>query len=99
MLLFFGGLRPTQRLTRPDERFDLHDHGFVHHTGRGDRAVRWADVARVRHLGTYRDGGLVHSSGVDYRCVVELRDKSKIRFDTLTDRADVLGSKLVSGSE
>ncbi|MDG4767564.1 hypothetical protein O7632_26240 [Solwaraspora sp. WMMD406] len=94
VLLFFGGLRLTQRLTRPDERFDLHEHGFVHRTSRGERAIRWADVAKVRHLGSYRDGGLAHSFGVDYRCVVELRDKSKIRFDTLTDRADVLGSKI-----
>ncbi len=90
LLLGFGLVRLAQSALRPDERFATGEHGLVHHTARGDRVVPWTQVAEVRELGTTRSGDLSRWLGIGLRVVVTVRDGAAIRFNALTDDADLL---------
>jgi hypothetical protein len=92
--LVVGLLRLVQAASRPGERFEIYENGFAHVTARRARAVRWADVLDVRETGRLDESGIRHTLGLDYRCVVRLRDGTKIRFNTMTDDAPVLASTI-----
>lgn len=89
-LLVVGLIRLGQSLLRPDERFDVYEHGFAHVTRRRTLSVPWDQVTGLREIGDTLAGGWRSSIGVDYRCVVKVRDGSSVKFNTLTDNADVL---------
>lgn len=89
-LFVVGLIRFGQSLLRPDERFDVHERGFAHVTRRRTLPVRWDQIAGLREIGDPHAGGLRGSLGVDYRCVVKVRDGSSVKFNTLTMNADVL---------
>jgi hypothetical protein len=94
LLLVVGLVRLGQSLLRPDERFDVYEHGFVHVTRRRTRSVPWDQVTGLREIGDIFAGGLRSSLGVDYRCVVKVRDGSSVTFNTLTENADVLAGTI-----
>ena len=94
LLLVVGLIRLGQSLLRPDERFDVYEHGFVHVTRRRTRSVPWDQVTGLREIGDIFAGGLRSSIGVDYRCVVKVRDGSSVKFNTLTENADVLAGTI-----
>lgn len=88
--LAFGVVRLAQSALRPAERFELGERGLLHHTARGDRVVPWTQVADVRELGTTRSGDLSRWLGVGLRAVVTVRDGGNLRFNSLTEDADLL---------
>jgi hypothetical protein len=94
VLLVVGLIRLGQSLLRPDERFDVHEHGFAHVTRRRTRSIPWDQVTGLREIGDSLAGGLRGSIGVDYRCVVKVRDGSTVKFNTLTENADVLAQTI-----
>jgi hypothetical protein len=89
-LFVIGLIRLGQSFLRPDERFDVHEHGFAHVTRRRTLPVRWNQVVGLRETGDPLAGGLRSSLGVNYTCVVKVQDGSGIRFNTLTENADDL---------
>lgn len=89
-LLVLGLVRLVQSVLRPGERFDVHEAGLVHVTARRTRSVPWPQVGGVRELGRFRPDGPVHWLGVDYRCVVRVKDGGSVRFNTLVEDADQL---------
>jgi hypothetical protein len=90
VLLVVGLIRLGQSLLRPEERFDVYEHGFAHVTRRRTLSVPWDQVCGLREIGDIFAGGWRSSIGVDYRCVVKVRDGSSVKFNTLTENADVL---------
>jgi hypothetical protein len=89
-LFVIGLIRLGQSFLRPDERFDVHEHGFAHVTRRRTRPVKWNQVVGLRQTGDPLSGGLRGSLGVNYTCVVKVQDGSRVKFNTLTEYADEL---------
>ncbi|MEV4513189.1 hypothetical protein AB0K00_29970 [Dactylosporangium sp. NPDC049525] len=90
VLLMFGVVRLAQSALRPQERFDIGEHGLVHHTARGDRVVPWTQIAEVRELGVTRSGDLAVWLGIALRAVIVVRGARNIRFNSLAGDANLL---------
>ncbi len=89
-LLGLGVLRAGQSLARPDERFEVYEGGFLHHTRRRERTVSWPNVLGLRRVGQDRGNGITHTLGLDLRCAIFTRNDGRIAFNTFTDDADQL---------
>jgi hypothetical protein len=94
--LCFGVPLLLKASRRKGERFDVHEHGLVHHVGGTDTAIRWSDIASVRPRGQELSGGGPHTLGIDFSCLLQLKDGRRIKFNTYTDRAPALAAHIDS---
>jgi hypothetical protein len=90
--LCFGVPLLLKATRRKGERFDVHEHGLVHHLGGTDTVIRWSDIASVHPRGQELSGGGPHALGIDFYCKLRLKDGHRIKFNTYTDRAPALAS-------
>lgn len=91
--LCFGGPLWTKAARTKGERFEVYEHGMVHHVADDASLIRWSDIVSVRAYGVEKSGG-PHHLGIDFYCVLRLTDGRRLKFTTYTADVPVLAATI-----
>ena len=92
--LIVGAVLLSRASRSKDERFDLYENGIVHRLGATVSAIPWADIASAEQQGIKKVSAIPRLPGVEYRCVLRLRDGRRLGFGTYTTDAFALADRI-----
>lgn len=92
--LIVGGLLLAMALRSKGERFDLYEKGLVHRYGDSVAVIPWPDIVSVEQRGMKVVSAVPRLPGVEYRCVLKLRDGRQFGFGTYTADAFHLADRI-----
>jgi hypothetical protein len=92
--LVVGGLLLAMASRSKGERFDLYERGITHHHGDAVETIPWSDIESVEQRGMKVVSAVPRLPGVEYRCVLKLRDGRQLGFGTYTKDAFSLADRI-----
>ena len=92
--LIVGGVLLSRVSRSKGERFDLYENGIVYRLGDTVSAIRWVDIASAEQQGLKTVSAIPRLPGVEFRCIVRLRDGRRLGFGTYTSDAFALADRI-----
>lgn len=92
--LIVGSVLMSKALRSKDEHFTLYENGIIYRLGDAVLTIALSDIISVEQRGIRKVSVIPRLPGVEYRCVLRLRNGRRLGFDTYTIDAFALADRL-----
>lgn len=89
-----GSVLLSKVLRSKDELFTLYQNGITYRLGDVVSTITWSDIVSLEQRGIRKVSVIPRLPGVEYRCVLRLRDGRQLGFDTYTTDAFALADRV-----